>query len=65
MPSNWKGWTASFVFIVAFFTLALFFLSLEPFAPRNDWLLGLWWLSVIALMAGFHRFARARTHREW
>jgi len=65
LVKNWKGAAAGGIFVLAFFGLAVFFLSLEPFAPLDYWLLGLWWLSVLALMAGFSWFARSRTERKW
>ena len=60
-----KGWVAGCVFIVLFFAVAAFFISLEPFTPIDYGLLFLWWLSVIGLMVGFHLFARSRTDRRW
>ena len=62
---TWKGAVAGLVFVITFFGLAALFLSLEPFTPVNHWLLGLWWMSILALMAGFSWFARSRTERRW
>jgi CDP-diglyceride synthetase len=62
---SWKGAVAGLVFVIAFFGLVAFFLSLDPFTPVNYWLLGLWWLSVLGLMLVFHLFARSRTERRW
>ncbi len=62
---HWKGWIAGLAFIAAFFAIAAAFIGLEPFTPINYGLLILWWLSVLALMGGFHLFARPRTDRRW
>lgn len=62
---TWKGAVAGFVFVIAFFGLAVLFLSLEPFTPINYGLLVAWWLSILALMAGFSLFARTKTERRW
>jgi len=65
LVKNWKGAAAGLVFVAAFFGLVVFFISLEPFQPPNYWLLGLWWLSILALMAGYSWVARSRTERRW
>ena len=62
---TWKGAVAGLVFVIAFFSLVAFFLSLEPFTPINYGLMVLWWLSILALMLVFHLFARPRTERKW
>jgi CDP-diglyceride synthetase len=62
---TWKGAVAGLVFVMAFFSLVAFFLSLEPFTPINYGLLVLWWLSILALMLAFHLFARGKTERKW
>ena len=62
---TWKGAIAGLVFVMAFFSLAAFFLSLEPFTPGNYGVLVLWWLSILALMLVFHLFARTKTERRW
>jgi membrane protein implicated in regulation of membrane protease activity len=62
---NWKGAAAGLVFVIAFFTLVAFFVSLEPFTPIDYGLLALWWLSILALMLVFHLFARTKTERRW
>jgi len=62
---TWKGALAGLVFVIAFFGLAVLFLSLEPFTPINYGLLVLWWLSILALMLVFHLFARPKTERRW
>ena len=62
---TWKGAVAGLVFVIAFFGLVAFFLSLEPFTPINYGLLVLGWLSILALMLVFHLFARTRTERRW
>jgi hypothetical protein len=64
-PVHRKGWVAGFLFIVTFFAIAAFFISLEPFTPINFGLLFLWWLSIIGLMIGFRLFARRKTDRRW
>ena len=60
-----KGAVAGLVFVIAFFGLVAFFLSLEPFMPINYGLLVLWWLSILALTLAFYLFARTRTERRW
>ncbi len=63
---SWKGVVAGLVFVIAFFGLVAFFLSLQPFGPPiNYGLLALWWLSILGLMLVFHLFARTRTERRW
>ena len=62
---TWKGAVAGLVFVMAFFSLVAFFLSLEPFTPINYGLLVLWWLSILALTLAFHLFARGKTERKW
>ena len=62
---NWKGAVAGFVFVIAFFSLVAFFVSLEPFTPVDYGLLVAWWLSILALIVVFHLFARTRTERRW
>ena len=65
LVKTWKGAVAGLVFVIAFFSLVAFFLSLEPFTPIDYGLLVLWWLSILALMLVFHLFARTRTERRW
>lgn len=66
LVKSWKGAVAGLVFVIAFFTLAVSFLSLEPFGPPVHYgLLVMWWLSILALMLVFHLFARTRTERRW
>lgn len=63
--ASWQGAVAGGLFVVAFFAIAALFLSLQPFEPLNFGLLGLWWLTILTLMLGFHLFARRRTFRVW
>jgi len=63
--SSWQGAVAACAVLGAIIGLAVLFLSLEPFAPMNYWLLGLWLILAMALIVGFHAFARPRTDRPW
>jgi membrane protein implicated in regulation of membrane protease activity len=63
---HWKGWVAGAAFVVAFFVLiAVFVFGLEALTPINYGLLVLLWLSILALMGGYHLFARPRTDQRW
>ena len=63
---HWKGWVAGLIFVAAFFGLVGFFIfGLEAVTPVNYGLLVLLWLSVLALMGGYHLFARPRTDQVW
>jgi hypothetical protein len=60
-----KGWMAGFLFVIAFFALVAFFLSLEPFTPVNYGLLFVWWLSILALMLVYGLLMRPKTYQRW
>jgi hypothetical protein len=60
-----KGWMAGILFVIAFFALVAFFLSLDPFRPINYGLLFLWWLSILGLMLVYHLLMRPKTDRRW
>jgi hypothetical protein len=63
--SSWQGAVAACAVLAALIGLAMLVLSLEPLAPLNYWLLGLWLALALALIVGFHAFARPRTDRPW
>ena len=63
--SSWQGAVAACAVLAAMIGLAMLFISLEPLAPLNYWLLGLWLALALALVVGFHAFARPRTDRPW
>jgi hypothetical protein len=62
---HWKGWVAGLLFVIAFFALVGFFISLDPFRPLNYAVLVLWWLSILALMFVYHLLVKNKTDRRW
>jgi hypothetical protein len=64
-PVHRNGWMAGAVFVICFFALAGFFLSLDPFRPVDYGLLFLWWLSILALMLVYGLLMRPKTDRRW